>query len=99
MSLFPSIFFCIIFAFSLYVFVGAVSHIQRIGCQPGKNYFDTVANPARGLLNMEKKKKSGMESTSYVLSFRIVFFGPCDHGRTGWIFDVSLLCENSIVVV
>ena len=33
-----------------------VSHIQRIGCQPEKNYFVlyTVANPARGLLNREK---------------------------------------------
>ena len=28
-----------------------------------------------------------MESTSYVLSFRMVFFLPCDHG---------LLCEKSI---
>ena len=47
-----------------------VSHIQRIGCQPEKNYQSrswlifcvrlvlyTVANPARGLLNREKKKK------------------------------------------
>ena len=30
-----------------------------------------------------------MESTSYVLSFRMVFV------TTGWIFDISL-CENSI---
>ena len=40
------------------VVVVAVSHIQRIGCQPEKNYFIyTMANPARGLLNREKKKK------------------------------------------
>ena len=34
-----------------------------------------------------------MESTSYVLSFRMVFFYLV---TTGWIFDISLLCENSI---
>ena len=34
----------------------------------------------------------GMESTSYVLSFRMVFFCLV---TTGWIFDISL-CENSI---
>ena len=39
------------------VFVVVVSHIQRIGCQPEKNYFYTVANPARGLLNREKRTK------------------------------------------
>ena len=43
--------------------VVVVSHIQRIGCQPEKNYqvLYTVANPARGLLNREKEKnkKSG----------------------------------------
>ena len=33
-----------------------------------------------------------MESTSYVFSFRIVFFYLV---TTGWIFDISL-CENSI---
>ena len=33
-----------------------------------------------------------MESTSYVLSFRMVFF---DLETTGWILDISL-CENSI---
>ena len=33
-----------------------------------------------------------MESTSYVLSFRMVFFYLV---TTGWVFDVSL-CENSI---
>ena len=33
-----------------------------------------------------------MESTSYVLSFRMVFFYLV---TTGWIFDVSL-CEDSI---
>ena len=32
-----------------------VSHIQRIGCQPEK-LLNTVANPARGLLNREKKR-------------------------------------------
>ena len=36
------------------VVVIVVSHIQRIGCQPEKNY---LANPARGLLNRGKKKK------------------------------------------
>ena len=34
----------------------------------------------------------GMESKSYVLSFRMVFFYLV---TTGWIFDISL-CENSI---
>ena len=34
-----------------------------------------------------------MESTAYVISFRIVFFYLV---ATGWIFDISLLCENSI---
>ena len=31
-----------------------VSHVQRIGCQPEKNYqvLYTVANPARGLLTV-----------------------------------------------
>ena len=38
----------------MYVVVVVVCHIQRIGCQPEKNYF-TLANPARGLLNREKK--------------------------------------------
>ena len=33
-----------------------------------------------------------MESTSYVLSFRMVFFYLV---TTGWIFEISL-CENSI---
>ena len=35
-----------------------------------------------------------MESTSYVLSFRMVFFFYLV--TTGWIFDISLLCEISI---
>ena len=34
-----------------------------------------------------------MESTSYVFSFRMVVFYVVS---TGWIFDISLLCENSI---
>ena len=34
-----------------------------------------------------------MESTSYVFSFRMVFFY---HVTTGWIFDISLACNNSI---
>ena len=38
------------------VVVVVVSHIQRIGCQPQKKLLYTVANPARGLLNREKKK-------------------------------------------
>ena len=42
------------------VVVVVVPHIQRIGCQPEKNYqvLYTVASPARGLLNRGKKKKS-----------------------------------------
>ena len=39
------------------VVVVVVSHIQRIGCQPEKKLLYTVANPARGLLNREKKEK------------------------------------------
>ena len=38
------------------VVVVVVSHIQRIGCQPEKLLY-TVANPARGLLNREKRTK------------------------------------------
>ena len=34
------------------------------------------------------------ESTSYVLSFQMVFFRYLV--TTGWIFDISLLCENSM---
>ena len=34
-----------------------------------------------------------MESTSYVSPFLVVFFYLV---VTGWIFDISLLCENSI---
>ena len=34
-----------------------------------------------------------MESTFYVLSFRMVFFYVV---TKDWIFDISLLCENSI---
>ena len=34
-----------------------------------------------------------MESASYVFSFRMVFFYLV---TTGWIFDISLLCETSI---
>ena len=41
--------------FLLFVVV-VVSHIQRIGCQPEKLLY-TVANPARGLLNREKRTK------------------------------------------
>ena len=33
-----------------------------------------------------------MESTPYVLSFRMVFFYLL---TTGWIIDISLLCKNS----
>ena len=36
------------------VAVVVVSHIQRIGCQPPKLLY-TVANPARCLLNREKR--------------------------------------------
>ena len=36
--------------------VAVVSHIQRIGCQPEKLLY-TVANPASGLLNREKRTK------------------------------------------
>ena len=46
-----------IFLAYIYVVVVVVSHIQRIGCQPEKKLLYTVANPARGLLNREKKKK------------------------------------------
>ena len=38
------------------VVVVVVSPIQRIGCQPEKLLY-TVANPARGLLNREKRTK------------------------------------------
>ena len=33
-----------------------------------------------------------MESTSFVFSFRMMFFYLV---TTGWIFDISLLCENA----
>ena len=41
------------------VVVVVVSHIQRIGCQPEKLLY-TVANPARGLLNREKRTKENV---------------------------------------
>ena len=37
-----------------------------------------------------------MESTTYVLSFRMVFFYLV---TTGWISYISLLCENSIISI
>ena len=38
------------------VVVVVVSHIQRIGCQPEKTtVLYTLANPARGVLNREKR--------------------------------------------
>ena len=40
------------------VVVVVVSHIQRIGCQPEKEYM--VANPARGLLNRKKRTKENV---------------------------------------
>ena len=43
------------FALLLLLFV-VVSPIQRVGCQPEKLLY-TVANPARGLLNREKRTK------------------------------------------
>ena len=42
------------------VVVVVVSHIQRIGCQPEKKLLYTVANPARGLLNREKRKRKSL---------------------------------------
>ena len=45
------------------VFV-VVSDIQRIGCQPEKSTFYTVANPARGLLNRENRTKSRAEEAT-----------------------------------
>ena len=39
-----------------HVVVVVVSHVKRIGCQPEKLLY-TVANPARGLLNREKRTK------------------------------------------
>ena len=41
------------------VVVVVVSHTQRIGCQPEKLLY-TVANPARGLLNREKRTKENV---------------------------------------
>ena len=38
------------------VVIVVVSHIRRIGCQPEVTTY-TVANPARGLLNREKRTK------------------------------------------
>ena len=47
-----------------------VSYIQRIGCQPPKKLFYTVANPARGLPNIvkNKNKKSDSENLGKVVS-------------------------------
>ena len=45
--------------------MSVISHIQRIGCQPDKaTVLPTVANPARGLLNREKRTKRERESGS-----------------------------------
>ena len=45
-----------------FVAVIVVSRIQRIGCQPEKLLY-TVANPARGLLNREKRKEKAWQHT------------------------------------
>ena len=47
----------------------------------------------RVFLNHYHRFSLRMESTSYVSSFRMVFFYLV---ITGWIFDISLSCENSI---
>ena len=47
------------------VVVVVVSHIQRTGCQPEKKLLYTGANPARGLLNREKKKKKKSARCSF----------------------------------
>ena len=54
-----SLFLAVLYCTVLYCWqvVVVVSHIQGIGCQPGKNYFEyTVANPARGLLHRKKTR-------------------------------------------
>ena len=45
--------------------VVVVSHIQRIGCQPEKLLYYTVANTARGLLNKEKRTKEEVCLAAY----------------------------------
>ena len=63
------------------VVVVVVSHIQRIGCQPEKLLY-TVANPARGLLNREKRTKEKVwqhtppssRTGLYLSMFRITSF-------------------------
>ena len=52
--MFVNIYVCI---YNVVIVIVVVFHIQRIGCQPEKKYFYTVANPARGLLNRGKKRK------------------------------------------
>ena len=48
--------FCVVCLLNVFVVIVVVSHIHRIGCQPEKLLY-TVANPARGLLNREKRTK------------------------------------------
>ena len=56
------------------VIVVVVSHIQRIDCQPKKKLLYTVANPARGVLNREKKKKKKSGSIERIWPITELYF-------------------------
>ena len=61
-----------------------VSHIQRIGCQPEKDYqvLYTVANPARGPLNREKKKKKSLAAPPRALLVELcLYVWPSQPGK------------------
>ena len=74
-----------------YVVVVVVSHIQRIDCQPEKLLY-TVANPARGLLNREKRTKekvwqhtySNLKLSYMLVVFSVPFFTSTCFGGPSW---------------
>ena len=92
--------FCFASFSSLYAFVEAAalrSIVLRYASAPiatrvSFSVFGGVASSEYFLYHFRFLVVVCMESTSYVLSFRMVFFYLV---TTGWIFDISL-CENSI---
>ena len=87
------------FVFRLYAFVGAGSPFNRpsICRRPDSHtcffpFVDLEMSLFSNIVFVPFPLSLCLESTSYVLSFRIVFFYLV---TTGWIVDISL-CENSI---
>ena len=98
--------FCFVFVFLLSrkprPFVQSF-FVLRYACAPTatSSYLTTVCAPSFVSLEVSRfpsivvplSFSLYMESTSYVFSFRMVFFYLV---TTGWIFDINLLCEDSI---